>query len=123
MSTAKILAVDDEADFELSLSNASAARSAKEDSASASPITARKQLATLAVEADIDLTLLDFNMPVMDGLTLFARLREEQAPVKAIIVSAYGETPNFQTPLVVRYPLLRPSVSNRRRNSRDCRAA
>ena len=49
----------------------------------------------MAVEADIDLTLLDFNMPVMDGLTLFARLREEQAPVKAIIVSAYGETPKL----------------------------
>jgi len=43
MSTAKILAVDDEADFELSLGNASAARSVKEDSASASPITARKR--------------------------------------------------------------------------------
>jgi len=52
-------------------------------------------LATLAVEADIDLMLLDFNIPVMDGLTLLARLREEQAPVKAIIVSAYGETPKL----------------------------
>src|SRR5215471_15641775 len=52
-------------------------------------------LATLAVEADIDLMLLDFNMSVMDGLTLLARLREEQAPVKAIIVSAYAETPKL----------------------------
>ena len=49
----------------------------------------------MAVEADIDLMLLDFNIPVMDGLTLLARLREEQAPVKAIIVSAYGETPKL----------------------------
>jgi CheY-like chemotaxis protein len=49
----------------------------------------------LAVEADIDLMLLDFNIPVMDGLTLLARLREEQAPVKAIIVSAYSETPKL----------------------------
>jgi adenylate cyclase len=77
----------------------------------------------LAVEADIDLTLLDFNMPVMDGLTLFARLREEQAPVKAIIVSAYGETPKLPDAAGGALPLLRPPVSNRQRNSRDCRAA
>ena len=51
----------------------------------------------LAVEPDIDLILLDINMPVMDGLTLLGRLREEQAPVKAIIVSAYGDMANIRT--------------------------
>jgi cold shock CspA family protein len=42
----------------------------------------------LAVEADIDLMLLDFNMPVMDGLTLLARLREEQGKDVFVHVSA-----------------------------------
>ncbi|MBV8515194.1 MAG: response regulator, partial [Acidobacteria bacterium] len=46
---------------------------------------------------DIDLILLDINMPVMDGLTLLARLREQRAPVKAIIVSAYGDMANIRT--------------------------
>src|SRR5260370_17487086 len=41
--------------------------------------------------------LLDINMPVMDGLTLLARLREQQAPVRSIIVSAYGDMPNLRT--------------------------
>jgi adenylate cyclase len=54
-------------------------------------------LAALAAEPDLDLLLLDINMPVMDGLTLLARLREQQAAVKAIIVSAYGDMPNIRT--------------------------
>jgi DNA-binding NtrC family response regulator len=33
----------------------------------------------------------------MDGLTLLARLRETQAPVKAITVSAYGDMANLRT--------------------------
>jgi adenylate cyclase len=36
-------------------------------------------------------------MPVMDGLTLLARLRELQAPVRAIIVSAYSDMRNIRT--------------------------
>jgi adenylate cyclase len=36
-------------------------------------------------------------MPVMDGLTLLARLREQQSAVRAIIVSAYGDMTNLRT--------------------------
>jgi CheY-like chemotaxis protein len=51
----------------------------------------------LAAEPDIDLILLDISMPVMDGLTMLARLREQHSPVRAIIVSAYGDMTNLRT--------------------------
>ena len=41
--------------------------------------------------------LLDINMPVVDGLTLPNELRERQSPVRAIIVSAYGDMTNLRT--------------------------
>jgi len=51
----------------------------------------------LAAEPDIDLMLLDINMPVMDGLTLLNELRERKSPVRTIIVSAYGDMTNLRT--------------------------
>src|ERR1019366_5143926 len=54
-------------------------------------------LDVLAAEPDIDLMLLDINMPVMDGLTLLNELRERKSPVRAIIVSAYGDMTNLRT--------------------------
>ena len=51
----------------------------------------------LSTEPDIDLMLLDINMPVMDGLTLLHELRERQLDVQAIIVSAYGDMTNLRT--------------------------
>jgi adenylate cyclase len=41
----------------------------------------------LAEEPDIGLLLLDINMPVMDGLTLLAELRERQSDVRATTLS------------------------------------
>jgi len=54
-------------------------------------------LSKLADEPDIELLLLDINMPVMDGLTLLAELRARQSPARAIIVSAYGDMANIRT--------------------------
>jgi adenylate cyclase len=54
-------------------------------------------LAVLAADPDIELMLLDINMPVMDGLTLLNELRERQSRVRAIIVSAYGDMTNLRT--------------------------
>ncbi len=48
-------------------------------------------------EPEIELLLLDINMPVMDGLTLLSELRERQSAVRAIIVSAYGDMANLRT--------------------------
>src|SRR6267143_1187991 len=57
----------------------------------------RAKILAVDAEPDFDLLLLDINMPVMDGLTLLARLREQQSPVRAMIVSAYGDLPNLRT--------------------------
>ncbi len=97
MGPAKILAVDDEPDFELLLRQRFRRLIRKGEFDFRFAHHGEEALAALAAEPDIDLILLDINMPVMDGLTLLARLREEQAPVKAIIVSAYGDMANLRT--------------------------
>jgi len=47
---------------------------------------------------DISLILSDINMPKMDGLTLLQKLQEvEEAALKTVIVSAYGDMENIRT--------------------------
>src|SRR6267378_3783244 len=94
---AKILAVDDEPDFELLLTQRFRRQIREDEFAFHFARHGEEALAMLAAEPDIGLMLLDINMPVMDGLTLLARLRERQSAVRAIIVSAYGDMPNLRT--------------------------
>jgi class 3 adenylate cyclase len=54
-------------------------------------------LEVLRDEPDIDLVVSDINMPRMDGLTLLERLSQTNKPVKAVIVSAYGDMDNIRT--------------------------
>ena len=94
---AKILAVDDEADFEALLLQRF--RRQIRDGAYVFRFArhGEEALKRLVDEPDIDLILLDINMPVMDGLTMLGRLRDQQSPVRAIIVSAYGDMTNLRT--------------------------
>jgi adenylate cyclase len=96
-TVAKILAVDDEPDFELLLTQRFRRQIREGEFSFRAARDGEEALAALAAEPDIDLLLLDINMPVMDGLTLLARLREKQMRVKAIIVSAYGDMTNLRT--------------------------
>jgi adenylate cyclase len=95
--SSKILAVDDEPDFELLLTQRFRRQVREGEFIFRFAHHGEEALAALAAEPDIDLILLDINMPVMDGLTLLARLREQQSAVRAIIVSAYGDMPNLRT--------------------------
>jgi adenylate cyclase len=97
MSAAKILAVDDEADFELLITQRFRRQIRDKEFEFRFAHHGEEALAALAGEPDIDLMLLDINMPVMDGLTLLARLREQRAEVRTIIVSAYGDMQNLRT--------------------------
>jgi signal transduction histidine kinase len=92
----RILAVDDEADFELLISQQFRHQIRAGEFRFSFARDGERALAILQADA-FDLMLLDINMPVLDGLTLLARLRELQIPVRAIIVSAYGDMPNIRT--------------------------
>ena len=94
---AKILAVDDEPDFESLIRQRFRRQIRAEEFTFRFAHHGEEALAVLAAEPDIHLMLLDINMPVMDGLTLLTELRERQSPVRAIIVSAYGDMTNLRT--------------------------
>ena len=95
--SSKILAVDDEPDFELLLTQRFRHQIRQGEFIFRFAGHGEEALAALAAEPDIELLLLDINMPVMDGLTLLARLREQRSAVRAIIVSAYGDMTNLRT--------------------------
>src|SRR5438094_3313370 len=97
MSPAKILAVDDEVDFETLIRQRFRRQIRAEEFTFRFAHHGEEALAVLAEEPDIELMLLDINMPVMDGLTLLAELRTRQSPARAIIVSAYGDMANIRT--------------------------
>src|SRR5271154_4787173 len=97
MSAAKILAVDDEPDFEQLITQRFRRQIRAREFDFRFARHGEEALEALAAEPDIDLMLLDINMPVMDGLTLLARLREQRAEVRTIIVSAYGDMTNLRT--------------------------
>ena len=47
-------------------------------------------------DAEIEVVLSDINMPVMDGLTLLARLNEMPRVLKTVVVSAYNDMLNLR---------------------------
>ncbi|MEO0532940.1 MAG: EAL domain-containing protein [Cyanobacteria bacterium P01_A01_bin.123] len=48
-------------------------------------------------EDQIDMVLTDIRMPEMDGLTLLTNLAELETPLKAVVISAYGDMENIRT--------------------------
>jgi len=97
MSAARILAVDDETDFELLLKQRFRKQIREGEFAFAFAHNGEEGLAAIDADPATDLVLLDINMPVMDGLTMLAQLRARHSPQRAIIVSAYGDMANLRT--------------------------
>jgi adenylate cyclase len=97
MSPSKILGVDDEPDFEALITQRFRRQVRDGEFAFGFAHDGEEALSALEADPDIELMLLDINMPVMDGLTLLQHLRDRQSPVKAIIVSAYGDMTNLRT--------------------------
>jgi len=97
IGSTKILAVDDEPDVEFLIRQRFRRQIREEEFAFRFAHHGEEALSALDAEPDIDLMLLDINMPVMDGLTLLSELQERQSAVRAIIVSAYGDMANLRT--------------------------
>src|SRR6476620_6667819 len=93
----RILVVDDEPDVELLITQQFRRQIRAGEFTFSFARDGEQALAVLQKDSGFDLMLLDINMPVMDGLTLLVRLSELKAPVRAIIVSAYGDMPNIRT--------------------------
>jgi len=93
----KILGVDDEPDFELLITQRFRRQIRGQEFAFQFAHHGEEALAMLDADPAIELMLLDINMPVMDGLTLLTHMRERQSPVRAIMVSAYGDMINLRT--------------------------
>jgi len=97
IGSTKILAVDDEPDVEFLIRQRFRRQIREEEFVFRFAHHGEEALSALDAEPDIDLMLLDINMPVMDGLTLLSELQERQSAVRAIIVSAYGDMANLRT--------------------------
>ena len=92
----KILIVDDEPDMELLILQRF--RREIHEGAYTFQFAQQGEEALTAIQSDpaIEVVLTDINMPVMDGLTLLARLNERPNPPATVIVSAYGDMPNIR---------------------------
>jgi adenylate cyclase len=93
----KILGVDDEVDFEALIRQRFRRQVRDGEFTFRFAHHGKEALEVLTAEPDIQLILLDINMPVMDGLTLLNELRERKSPVRTIMVSAYGDMTNLRT--------------------------
>ena len=92
-----ILVVDDEPDLELLVRQRFRRQIRDKEFEFHFSRNGEEALDTLAARPHIDLVLSDINMPVMDGLTLLARLNDLTKTRRAVIVSAYGDMANIRT--------------------------
>lgn len=93
----RLLVVDDEPDLETLIRQKFRKKIKAGDYELTFARNGQEALKTLDARPDIDIILTDINMPVMDGLTLLARLAERNELFKAVVISAYGDMDNIRT--------------------------
>lgn len=94
---AKILVVDDESDLEVLIKQKFRQKIRDRKYEFVFAVNGKNALEKIAENDDIDIVLSDINMPVMDGLTLLSKLKEQNSLIKSVIVSAYGDMQNIRT--------------------------
>lgn len=93
----KILVVDDEEDQEELIVQRFEGKSFLEGY---DFIFARNGLEALGIintNSDIEIALIDINMPEMDGLSLLEKIREQDNLMRVLMVSAYGDMSNIRS--------------------------
>jgi hypothetical protein len=97
-SPALVLVVDDEPDLELLIRQRFRKKINAGELEFDFAINGEEALKKLeTTNRHFDMVLTDINMPVMDGLTLLNRIKEQEGPYKAVVVSAYGDLENIRT--------------------------
>jgi sigma-B regulation protein RsbU (phosphoserine phosphatase) len=97
MSAIKILSVDDEAPMELLIRQYFRRKIRNGEYEFYFAHNGMEALDILNSTPDIEIILLDINMPEMDGLTLLAMVNEMHRPaLRVIMVSAYGDMTNIR---------------------------
>ena len=93
---AKILVVDDEEDLEMLFRQKYRQKIRSGEYEMLFALNGQMALDMLKDHPDVDLILSDINMPVMDGLTLLSRTKEQNPLLKTVIISAYGDMENIR---------------------------
>ncbi len=95
--SSKILIADDEPDLELIISQKFRSRISKGELKFEFAENGAVALEKLKNDPTFDLVFTDINMPVMDGLTLLGKIKENDIQSKAVVISAYGDVRNIRT--------------------------
>ncbi|MEP7169873.1 MAG: response regulator [Bacteroidota bacterium] len=93
----KILVADDEPDIERLISQIFRSRIKKGELSFVFAENGAVALEKLQADPTIDLVFTDINMPVMDGLELLSKIKENNLFQKAVVISAYGDLKNIRT--------------------------
>jgi adenylate cyclase len=95
--TARILVVDDEPDLEALIQQKFRHRIRDGAVNFLFACDGIDALAVLKANHDVDMLVVDINMPRMDGLTLLQKLQDNEEKISTVIVSAYGDMANIRT--------------------------
>ncbi len=93
----KILVVDDEIELQPLIRQRFRRKIQADDYRFRFAASGQEALAAIREEPDVDVLLLDINMPDIDGLTLLSQLPDLVPTSRAVMVSAYGDLTNIRT--------------------------
>jgi len=93
----KILVVDDEKSQEELITQRIMQKDFLRDYEFMFALDGLKALELINTYPDIEIALLDINMPKMDGLTLLGKISDINPVMRTIMLSAYGDMNNIRT--------------------------
>ena len=93
----KILVVDDEKSHEDLITQRFTQKEFMRNHEFIFALNGLKALELINSHPDIEIALLDINMPEMDGLTLLEKIRDSRPLLRVIMLSAYSDMNNIRT--------------------------